>query len=76
MTTKIDVLAVLEEARQLAIRKSTDSLHRRIHLVQMDISALLDLRDKLARLNPHAGEVGEGMLFQLVGEARRLGGEA
>lgn len=40
--------------------------------VQRDTILLLN---KIARLNEHAGEIGHGMLVQIVTEARRLIGE-
>lgn len=38
------------------------------------VADLVALRDRVAGLNPDAGEVGPGMLRQLVDEARRIGG--
>lgn len=61
-----------------AISEWYDGAHVAVAEVHADrhIFRMQNLIERVANLNPDAGEIGEGMLRSLVAEARELAGEA
>lgn len=53
-------------------RGSLAQIHYFVTDAQLDIIALASIVERVSRLNPEAGEIGAGMLNQLVTDARRM----